>query len=198
MVQGIVEGIFWRLDRGSERRISRSVSPRIVERIAERIVLSNVESRDQRIRAAERSGREQRGSLRESRQADTSGRELLREARAESALESSRESVQSDHTDHPGAALQPILLSADSSWSAKLRDGEAPDDLGRTLDFQTILSEFDADHDGWAELLVYTVIPSNGGISANLTLNLYTDPGLAPLKATFHRDLSSPESCLDP
>jgi hypothetical protein len=147
---------------------------------------------------AERSGREQRGSLRESRQADTSGRELLREARAESALESSRESVQSDHTDHPGAALQPILLSADSSWSAKLRDGEAPDDLGRTLDFQTILSEFDADHDGWAELLVYTVIPSNGGISANLTLNLYTDPGLAPLKATFHRDLSSPESCLDP
>jgi hypothetical protein len=100
--------------------------------------------------------------------------------------------------DQPVVVAQPVLLSADSSWSSKLRDGEAPDDLGNNLDFQSILSEFDADHDGWAEVLVYTVVPSNGGIYASITLNLYTDPGLAPLKATFHRDLSSPESCLDP
>ncbi|MBZ5680851.1 MAG: hypothetical protein LAO24_12175 [Acidobacteriia bacterium] len=104
-----------------------------------------------------------------------------------------RESLQAEgsHTE-----ARPVLLSADSSWSAKLREGEAPDDLGSNLDFQTVLSEFDADHDGWAEVLVRTIVPSNGGPSADITLYLYTDLGLAPLKASFRRDLASPESCL--
>ena len=91
---------------------------------------------------------------------------------------------------------RPVLLSADSSWSTKLRDGEALEDLGSTLDFQRVLSEFDADHDGWAELLVYTTSSDDGRASASIALYLYTDLGLVPLKASLTRDLSSPASCL--
>ena len=95
-------------------------------------------------------------------------------------------------------AARAVLLFVDSSWSTKLREGEAPDDLGSTLDFQTVLSEFDADHDGWAELLLYSVIPSDSGLSGNITLYLYTDLGLVPLKGSMQRDLTPPGSCLDP
>jgi len=89
---------------------------------------------------------------------------------------------------------QPVLLSADSSWSDTLREGESTGALGDRLDFQSILNEFDADHDGWAELLVH----SNEGASTTITLYLYTDLGLVPMKTPFRRDSQSPESCVDP
>src|SRR5580692_4126024 len=91
-------------------------------------------------------------------------------------------------------AGQPVLLSADSSWSTMLREAEATGTLGDRLDFQSILNEFDADHDGWAELLVY----SDQGASTTITLYLYTDLGLVPMKTPFRRDNQSPESCVDP
>jgi hypothetical protein len=93
----------------------------------------------------------------------------------------------------PHAEAQPMLLSADSSWSTTLREGAAGA-LGDRLDFQSILNEFDADHDGWAELLVH----SDQGASTSITLYLYTDLGLVPLKTPFRRDSQSPESCADP
>jgi hypothetical protein len=86
------------------------------------------------------------------------------------------------------------LLSADSSWSSALREGRPGDALGETLDFETILNEFDDDHDGWAELLVH----SSDGASARFTLELYTDLGLAPTKTAFQRELVAPESCVEP
>jgi len=89
---------------------------------------------------------------------------------------------------------QPVLLSADSSWSGTLREGESTGTLGDRLDFQSILNEFDADHDGWAELLVH----SSEGTSTTITLYLYTDMGLVPMKTPFRRDTQSPESCVDP
>ncbi len=92
----------------------------------------------------------------------------------------------------PGAQL--LLLAADSSWSTAMRDGEPTGSLGDSLDFQTILNEFDADHDGWAELLVH----NDNGASTNITLYLYTDLGLVPMKTPLRRDTQSPESCLDP
>lgn len=90
------------------------------------------------------------------------------------------------------AEAQPALVSADASWSTKMREGEAGDFLGQRLDFETVLNEFDADQDGWAELLVHT----HDGLSANITLYLYTDLGLVPTKASFDRDLTAPASCL--
>src|SRR5208282_5208356 len=47
------------------------------------------------------------------------------------------------------------LLFSDSSWSTLLRGSEASGSLGDALNFQSIVNEFDADHDGWGELLVY-------------------------------------------
>ncbi len=92
------------------------------------------------------------------------------------------------------ADTQFVLLSADSHWSTMLRNGEGAGSLGRNLDFQSVLNEFDADHDGWAELLVHT----DDGNSTSITLYLYTDLGLVALKSPLRRDLQSPESCLDP
>lgn len=88
----------------------------------------------------------------------------------------------------------PQLLSADASLSFSMRRGEAAASLGDTLDFVTVLNEFDADHDGWAELLIHSYDRS----SATITPYLYTDLGLVRLKESLHRDLRSPESCLDP
>jgi hypothetical protein len=93
---------------------------------------------------------------------------------------------------HPEA--KPILLSSDSSWSTALREAESTGTLGDRLDFQTILNQFDADHDGWAELLIH----SDQGASTAITLYLYTDLGLVPMKIPFRRDTQSPESCVDP
>jgi hypothetical protein len=90
--------------------------------------------------------------------------------------------------------VQAVLLSAHSSWSTTLRDGKAGGNLGDRLDFQTILNEFDADHDGWAELLMY----SDQGPSTTISLYLYTDLGLVPMKTPLRRDAQSPESCVDP
>jgi len=92
------------------------------------------------------------------------------------------------------ATDQAVLLSADSSWSAAMRNGEAPAALGENLDFQTILNEFDADHDGWAELLIH----SQDAASTTIGLYLYTDVGLVPMKTPLRRDAQSPESCIDP
>jgi len=91
------------------------------------------------------------------------------------------------------------LLSADPSWAGALRDGQAPVSLGDRLDFQTILNEFDADRDGWAELLVhsYEAQPAQSP-STTIAPYLYTDKGLVPLKSPLRRDSQSPESCLDP
>ncbi len=97
----------------------------------------------------------------------------------------------------------PTLLSADSSWSAELREGEAPVSLGDHFDFQSILNEFDADHDGWAELLILSQDGhANDGHSATgatttIAPFLYTDQGLVAMKAPLRRDVQSPESCLD-
>jgi len=101
---------------------------------------------------------------------------------------------ESPSTASAGTDAKVVLLSADSSWSTALREGEAAATLGDNLDFQTILNEFDADHDGWAELLVH----SYQGTSTMIALYLYTDMGLVPLKTPFRRDAQSPESCLDP
>ena len=86
------------------------------------------------------------------------------------------------------------LLSADSSWSTILRESEHTGSLGKSLDFQSILNEFDADHDGWAELL----IESDQGDSTSIGLYLYTDLGLVPMKTPLRRDTQSPESCTEP
>jgi hypothetical protein len=96
------------------------------------------------------------------------------------------------------------LLSADANWARALRDGQAPISLGDRLDFQTILNEFDADQDGWAELLVHSYdahsyeATLSESASTTIAPYLYTDKGLVPLKSPFRRDAQSPESCLDP
>jgi hypothetical protein len=96
------------------------------------------------------------------------------------------------------------LLSADANWARALRDGQAPVSLGDHLDFQTILNEFDADHDGWAELLVHSYdahsyeATSSQSASTTIAPYLYTDKGLVPLKSPLRRDAQSPEACLDP
>ena len=94
----------------------------------------------------------------------------------------------------PPAEGRVVLLTSDSSWSTALREGEALGALGDSLDFQTILNEFDADHDGWAELLIH----SDQGSSTTIALYLYTDLGLVPMKTPLRRDTQSPESCVDP
>lgn len=86
------------------------------------------------------------------------------------------------------------LLSADASLSLSMRLGQAVASLGDALDFASILNEFDADHDGWAELLIH----SYEGSSATITPYLYTDLGLVRLKESLHRDLQPPASCVDP
>ena len=91
-------------------------------------------------------------------------------------------------------SAQVFLVSSDVSWSNVLREGGTSGSLGESLDFQTVLNEFDADHDGWAELLVH----SDQGDSSSITLYLYTDLGLVPLKTPLRRDARPPESCLDP
>jgi hypothetical protein len=91
-----------------------------------------------------------------------------------------------------GSQVLLLALTVDSTWSKAMREGDAPATLGDTLDFQTILNEFDADHDGWAELLIH----SQDATSTNIGLYLYTDVGLAPLKTPLTRDARSPESCL--
>jgi len=91
------------------------------------------------------------------------------------------------------------LLSADANWARALRDGQAPVSLGDRLDFQTILNEFDADQDGWAELLVHSYdAQSSPSASTTIAPYLYTDKGLVPLKSPLRRDAQSPESCLNP
>jgi hypothetical protein len=92
------------------------------------------------------------------------------------------------------ADTKPVLLSADSSWSRKIRSGDPDDSAWKNLNFQTVLNEFDADHDGWAELLVYT----HDGDSVEIGLYLYTDFGLVPTKTSFLREARPAESCLDP
>lgn len=91
-----------------------------------------------------------------------------------------------------------VLLSEDSSWSTALRQGDASGKLGESLDFQSILNEFDADHDGWAELLIHSSdADAAGAASTSISLYLYTDMGLVPMKAPLRRDTQPPESCLD-
>jgi len=103
-----------------------------------------------------------------------------------------------EFTNEKGTA-PPVLLSADSSWSTALRQGDASGTLGESLDFQSILNEFDADHDGWAELLIHSYnVDTDAAPSTSIALYLYTDMGLVPLKAPLRRDTQSPESCLDP
>jgi hypothetical protein len=96
-------------------------------------------------------------------------------------------------------AAPPVLLSADSSWSTALRQGDASGRLGESLEFQSILNEFDADHDGWAELLTHSSEVDYASVpSTSIALYLYTDIGLVPMKAALRRDAQPPESCLDP
>ena len=97
-------------------------------------------------------------------------------------------------TKMPMTEIAPALLSADASWSSVLREGAVTGTLGDSLDFQSILNEFDADRDGWAELLVH----SDQGAASTITLYLYSDLGLAALKTPLRRDSASPESCVDP
>ncbi|HMD77096.1 MAG TPA: hypothetical protein VKG86_06955 [Terracidiphilus sp.] len=97
------------------------------------------------------------------------------------------------------ADAQLVLLSADSSWALAMREGEASPSLGDRLDFATILNQFDADHDGWAELLIHSYEASaSQRDSTTIAPYLYTDVGLVPLKSPLRRDARSPESCLDP
>ena len=104
----------------------------------------------------------------------------------------------------PSPDPQITLLSSDASWSTALREGDPTGSLGDTLDFQTILNEFDADHDGWAELLVYSrearSYDAHASLNAStaITLFLYTDKGLVPMKTPLRRDAQPPESCVDP
>ena len=102
--------------------------------------------------------------------------------------------AQADGGPARGTGVSVVLLSADSSWSKSLRESDVAVFIGDTLEFQAILNEFDADHDGWAELLVY----SDHGDSIELAPYLYTDMGLAPLKTPLRRDVVSLDACLDP
>jgi hypothetical protein len=100
------------------------------------------------------------------------------------------------------ADAAPVLLWADSSWSEAMRNGEAPVSLGDRLDFETVLNEFDADRDGWAELLIHSYDargsqPSQGA-STSMGLYLYTDKGLVPMKVPLRRTQESAEACMDP
>lgn len=111
--------------------------------------------------------------------------------------------------DKPGAPLLPevgrsgdvskpnptlTLLFADSSWSKQMREGEAAGKLGDDLDFTSVLNQFDADHDGWAELLMHSYQKG----SSVLALYLYTDETLVPIKAPLTHEFASADACLDP
>jgi len=94
-----------------------------------------------------------------------------------------------------------VLLWTDASWAEALREGEVPVSIGDRLEFQSVLNEFDADQDGWAELLVhsYDARPVSGSAgSASIGLYLYTDKGFVPLKQALRREEKAPEACLDP
>jgi hypothetical protein len=96
------------------------------------------------------------------------------------------------------AIPQLTLLFADSGWSTALRETDHTGTLGETLDFQSVLNELDADHDGWAELLIHsTDLHPDQGASSAITLYSYSDKGLIPLKSPFRRTTESTESCLD-
>jgi len=92
------------------------------------------------------------------------------------------------------AESQPVLLGSDASWSVALRGPADTGSLGDALTFQSVLNEFDADRDGWAELLIH----SDEGASTTIGVYLYTDLGLVPMKTQFRRDAQPPESCVDP
>ncbi|HUA16873.1 MAG TPA: hypothetical protein VMG31_16385 [Verrucomicrobiae bacterium] len=95
------------------------------------------------------------------------------------------------------ADASPSLLWADSTWSRSMRNGDAPLSLGESLDFQSVLNEFDTDRDGWAELLIHADdSQATSGQSTILGLYLYTDEGLVPLKNPLRRDIQPPEACL--
>ncbi len=102
--------------------------------------------------------------------------------------------VEASGTTTPTAEIAPALLSADSSWSSVLREGAVTGALGDSLDFQSILNEFDADRDGWSELLIH----SDQAAATTITLYLYSDLGLAALKTPLRLDAQSPETCVDP
>jgi hypothetical protein len=86
----------------------------------------------------------------------------------------------------------PVLLSADSGWSKQLRQGKLEYSFLDHGDFQSILNVFDADHDGWAELLIYR----QSVASSAITLYRYNDFGLIPMKASLRQDLAARSSCL--
>ena len=112
---------------------------------------------------------------------------------------SSPQSAPTPSTEQQPTNAQPVLLSADSSWSTAMREGDSPASSDRQLNFQTILNEFDADHDGWAELLIHSDdVHTYQGAGTTITLYLYTDLGLVPLKTPYHHEIQSPQSCLDP
>jgi hypothetical protein len=96
------------------------------------------------------------------------------------------------------ADSQPTLLFADSSWSRAQREGSVSGSVGDRLDFQSLLNEFDSDHDGFAELLMHSFEATPQGTSSTMTLYLYTDKGLVPMKMPFRRDPETADSCLDP
>ena len=109
------------------------------------------------------------------------------------------ESKQAAGAESP-SSTSPTLLFADASWSLAMREGEAPSSLGDRLDFQTVLNEFDADHDGWAELLIHSRdARSNQADATTIALYLYTDSGLVSTKTLLHHhSAASPDDCLDP
>ncbi len=86
------------------------------------------------------------------------------------------------------------LLFTDASWSKQMREGETAGTLGNDLEFESILNQFDADHDGWAELLMHSYQKG----SSVLSLYLYTDQALVPIKAPLTHDFASADACLDP
>jgi hypothetical protein len=86
----------------------------------------------------------------------------------------------------------PVLLSSDSGWSNQLRQGKLEYSFLDHGDFQSILNVFDADHDGWAELLIYR----QGVAASSITLYRYNDFGLIPMKASLKQDLAARNSCL--
>jgi hypothetical protein len=96
----------------------------------------------------------------------------------------------------------PVLLWADSSWSEAMRNGDAPVSLGDRLDFERVLNEFDADRDGWAELLIHSydarVSQPSQVATTSIGLYLYTDKGLVPMKAPLRRGEESADACMDP
>jgi hypothetical protein len=86
----------------------------------------------------------------------------------------------------------PTLLSSDSGWSNQLRQGKLENSFLEHGEFQSILNVFDADHDGWAELLIYR----QGVASSSISLYRYNDLGLIPMKASLRQDQAARTSCL--